>query len=126
MRLIDENGNDILEEDCDLTIGEIIETVYVSPEAYDSIDNIVKFALDDDDYQHVRMYRQYTDMDYRVMELDAKEAQNEALLNELPDTIADTDDALCELYETTLAQQDVIDEQDDAICELYEMITGGV
>lgn len=126
MRLIDEDGNDILEEDCDLNIGEIIETTYVSPEAYDSIDNIVKFALNDDDYEQVRMYRKYTEMDYHIKELDEKQAQREALLNELPDTLADTDDALCALYETNLVQQDIIDEQDDAICELYEMITGGI
>lgn len=126
MRLIDENGNDILEEDCDLSKGEIIETDYVSPEAYDSIDNIVKFALDESDYEHVRMYRLYTEMDYLAKEYGEKLDEREALLNELPDTIADTDDALCELYETTLTQQDIIDEQDDAICELYEMITGGV
>lgn len=33
-----------------------------------------------------------------------------------------TDDALCELYEISLSQQDVMDEQDAAICALYEMI----
>lgn len=126
MRLIDEDGNDILEEDCDLSIGEIIETDYIPQEAYDSIDNIVKFALAEDDYEHVRMYRKYTDMDYQLKELNEKQAKREALLNELPDTLADTDDALCALYETNLAQQDIIDEQDDAICELYEMITGGI
>lgn len=32
------------------------------------------------------------------------------------------DDALCELYETALAQSDIMDEQDAAICALYEMI----
>lgn len=126
MRLIDQNGNDILKEDCDLTIGEIIETEYVSPEAYDSIDNVVKFALDEDDYEHVRMYRLYTELDYQAMEDNIKQEQRDELLNELPYTLSDTDDALCELYETTLAQQDIIDEQDDAICELYEMIAGGV
>lgn len=126
MRLIDENGNDILEEDCDLTIGEIIETDYVSPEAYDSIDNVTKFALDESDFEHVRMYRKYTEMDYAAKELGEKQEQREELLDELPDTLSDTDDALCALYETNLAQQDIIDEQDDAICALYEMITGGI
>ena len=32
------------------------------------------------------------------------------------------DEALCELYETTLAQSDIMDEQDAAICALYEMM----
>lgn len=104
MRLIDENGNDILEEDCDLTIGEIIETDYVPPEAYDTIDDIVKFALDESDYEHVRMYRLYTDIDYSLMESISKQEQREALLNELPDTLSDIDDAICTLYEMTIGE----------------------
>lgn len=104
MRLIDQNGNDILKEDCDLTIGEIIETEYVSPEAYDSIDNVVKFALDEDDYEHVRMYRLYTELDYQAMEDSIKQEQRDELLNELPDTLSDIDDAICTLYEMTIGE----------------------
>lgn len=39
-----------------------------------------------------------------------------------PEHLSDTDDAICHLYEETLAQQEIMDEQDAAICALYEMI----
>lgn len=126
MRLIDQNGNPIEEANCDLSLGEIIETDWVDPAAYETVDNITKFALDESDYEHVRMYRLYTELDYQAIEDDIKRKEQDEVLNNLPDTLADTDDALCELYETTLSQQDIIDEQDDAICQLYEMITGGI
>lgn len=45
-------------------------------------------------------------------------------MNYAPEHLADTDDAICHLYEETLAQQEIIDDQDAAICALYEMIGG--
>ena len=51
-----------------------------------------------------------------------KAIERETLLGELSATLADSDAAICELYETTLAQSGTIAEQDAAICELYEMI----
>ena len=44
------------------------------------------------------------------------------LLASLPELAADTDAALCELYE---AQEDALSSVDAAICELYEMMAGG-
>lgn len=44
------------------------------------------------------------------------------MYEELPTTLADSDAAICELYETALAQSSTIAEQDAAICELYELI----
>lgn len=49
--------------------------------------------------------------------------QRQEVFDNLPETLADTDQAVCELYETTQAQDATIAEQDAAICELYEMIT---
>lgn len=43
-------------------------------------------------------------------------------LGALPQTLADTDAALCELYEE---QEEALASVDAAICELYEMVTGG-
>lgn len=105
MRLIDEEGNDINEEDCDLTNGEIVETSYISQEAYDSIDNITKFAFDEDDFEPVRMYRLFTDMDYSVKEQTQTQEERDALLSELPDLLASTDDAICSLYEMVRSNQ---------------------
>lgn len=54
---------------------------------------------------------------------EAKERkQREKLMGELPEILADSDAAICELYETALSQSETIAEQDAAICELYEMI----
>lgn len=44
------------------------------------------------------------------------------LLASLPELTADTDAAICELYE---AQEDALSSVDAAICELYEMMVGG-
>lgn len=62
----------------------------------------------------------------------AEEAEREKFIAAAPARLdsteanqADTDEAMCELYETTLAQQATIDEQDAAICALYEMQLGG-
>lgn len=38
------------------------------------------------------------------------------------ESLESIDDALCELYETTLAQSAIMDDQDAAICALYEMM----
>lgn len=51
-----------------------------------------------------------------------KEIWREEVMEQAPEHMASTDDALCELYETALAQSDIIDQQDAAICALYEMI----
>lgn len=104
MRLIDENGKSIKEKDCDLSIGEIIEMDYVDPAAYDTIDNVNKFALDESDFERVRMYRKFTDMDYQVMESNEKNQQREELMEELPETLSDIDDAICTLYEMTIGE----------------------
>lgn len=104
MRLIDENGKDIIEKDCDLTIGEIIETDYVAPEAYDTIDNVTKFALNPEDFERVRMYRLYTDMDYQLIESNKKNQEREEMLSDLPDTLSTIDDALCFMYEMMIGE----------------------
>lgn len=44
------------------------------------------------------------------------------VMNSVPEYLENTDNAICYLYEETLAQQETIDDQDAAICALYEMI----
>lgn len=51
-----------------------------------------------------------------------REDERQKMLDSLPDNLASIDDAICELYETDLAQSDIMDEQDAAICALYEMM----
>lgn len=83
--------------------------------------------------ESIGIYRLFTDEEIaeRERQREAAEAEaakiemREAMLDELPETLADSDAAICELYETTLAQSDTIAEQDAAICEIYEMLIGG-
>ena len=125
MRVIDEETQREIANP-DLTAGELIKAMWASPEAYATIDNVVKFALDDSDYEEVQIYHAWTIEEIEQREGSKQESEKaierEKLLGELPDTLADSDAAICELYETTLAQSDTIAEQDAAICELYEMI----
>ena len=40
--------------------------------------------------------------------------------------LTDADEAVIELYETSLAQKEITAAQDDALIELYEMLGGGI
>lgn len=125
MKIIDELTNQEITNP-DISVGELREAIWASPEAYASIDNVEKFALDDSDYEEVQLYHRWTEEEIAQREEAEREAakreSRETLLDELPETLADSDAAICELYETALAQSDTIAEQDAAICELYEMI----
>lgn len=117
MRTIDINGNEI--ENPDLTKGELVDTLYAPPEAYDTIDNVTKFALEPEEFEHLYVYKELTEE--QIAERKRNQELAEAQQN-LPETQSDTDDAICALYEQIEAQQAIIDSQDDAICALYEMI----
>lgn len=55
MRLLDENDNEIQESDCDLSIGHIQKEIIIRPDAV-PIDDVTKFAWDDDDYEEIKRY----------------------------------------------------------------------
>lgn len=107
--------------------GYYIEKVVIKEDAT-PIDNIEKFAWYDEDYETVREFVEYTEEELaEIAKAEAekvKAQEREELLDSLPETLADADDAICELYETTIAQQAAMDEQDAAICELYELMIG--
>lgn len=84
------------------------------------IDNITKFAWDDEDYEEVEEWIEYTDEE--LAEMGSLEKRNK-FLSEAPDTIAEQDDAICALYEKNLALKATAADQDDAICYLFELIT---
>ncbi len=100
MRLLDENNNEILESDCDLSIGYIQKETIIRPGAT-PIDDITKFAWDDDDYETIRRYivvpeevrtservaelkRKLTETDYAVIKI----AEGAAGPGEYADVIA--------------------------------------
>lgn len=85
MRILDEQGQPLTEEQCDLTAGFLREEVIIRPEA-EPIDNVAKFAWADEDYETILRYvavpeaerraeqiaqlkRQLADTDYAVIKI---------------------------------------------------------
>lgn len=101
----------------DLTIGELTSPVmWASPEAYATIDNVTKFALDEDDYEEVQLYHVWTADEIAEREEGERQAEQQELINALPDAVA-------ELSE--MVSDNVIDTADvmDAIAELSEIVS---
>ena len=71
------------------------------------IDNITKFAWNDDDYETVEVFVEYTEEE--MAEIARREAASTDTI------IADLDDAVCALKNTSA-------DLDDAVCYLYEQI----
>lgn len=73
----------------------------------------------------VNYYTPYTEKELaeRKEKLEAARKRS-ALINALPETQASTDEAICQLYEDLLEQQEITASQDAAICEMYEMLLG--
>lgn len=55
MRIVNENFETIKETDVDLSKGYLVTTITIREDA-EPIDDIVKFAWTDDDYEEVQMY----------------------------------------------------------------------
>lgn len=115
MKIIDELTNKEITNP-DLTKGICRETVWASPEAYASIDDVTKFALSEDDYETVQMYHVWTDEEIAAKEQSAKEAEKRELMDALPDAVSD----LSEVVSTDSENVGVIM---DAIAELSETVS---
>ena len=100
MRILDEQGQPLTEEQCDLTAGFLREEVIIRPEA-EPIDNVTKFAWADEDYETILRYviipeeerraerisqlkRQLADTDYAVIKI----AEGAATPDEYAEVIA--------------------------------------
>lgn len=55
MRIVNENFETINESEVDLSKGHLVPTTIIREDAK-PIDDIIKFAWDDDDYEEVQMY----------------------------------------------------------------------
>lgn len=91
MRIIDSETQTDLVGEPDLEAGYVNESLWASPEVYETIDNITKFALDDDDFETVQIYTRYT--------------EEELKMRNTPNPQSVTDAAICELYEMMEAAQ---------------------
>lgn len=94
MRIIDEETQQEIFSP-DLSIGVLSDpTVWASPEAYESIDNITKFAISGSDWETVRVYHRWTAEEIAEREQAAQEAarreEREKLLLTLSEAFSET------------------------------------
>lgn len=115
MKIIDEITQQVITEP-DLTAGELQNAVWASPEAYATIDNVTKHALDDDDYEEVQLYHVWTDDEIAQREAAEAEAAKREIMGALPDAVAELSEAVSD---TAMNTADVM----DAIAELSEIVS---
>lgn len=98
MRIVDS----ITREDIsnpDLTAGWLCDGTVAKPGAFESIDNVTKFALADDDYERVQVYHAYTAEELAEREEAERDADYQAIMDSLPDAIAELSMLVSELME---------------------------
>lgn len=118
MRIIDVDGNDVINPD--LNAGYLVEWKTVRKNAA-PIDNITKFVYAETDYELVQLYIKYAPGEKEILD----RIKNVPGYEELCGQQASSDDAVCALYENALKQESIISDQDSAICSLYELMMGG-
>lgn len=109
----DADGNALA--DYDLEAGYVTEQTVIRDDA-EPIDDVDKFAWDDDDYETRRVYVPYTEDELARRADAARRAEREAWLESAPGQMADMDELLVSLYESQL-------ETDEALVAIYE---GGI
>lgn len=83
MRIVDEyTGKELTEAQVDHARGVLVEAMRAKPGAYDTIDNVRKFALSAEDYEAVMVYRAYTEEELAERELQAAQSAYEAAREE--------------------------------------------
>lgn len=102
----------------DLSIGELsTQSMWASPEAYATIDNVTKFALDESDYEIVQFYHAWTDEELERIEKSKNEQEHREIMESLPDAIAE----LSSMVSDNSVSMEVIN---DAIAELSTIVSG--
>lgn len=83
MRIIDEyTGKELTEAQIDHARGVLVEAMRAKPGAYETIDNVIKFALSADDYESVMVYMPYTEAELAERELQEAKSAYEAAREE--------------------------------------------
>ena len=103
--IYDESGKPI--ENPDLTLGYVTEQVVIRDDA-EPIDDIEKFAWDDDDYETRQVYIPYTADELARMAEAGERAEREQWLASAPSQLADMDELLVALYESQLETDEAI------------------
>ena len=74
MKIYSETGEELTEEQADTQRGCLAEAMRAKPGAYETIDNVRKFALSAEDYEAVMVYRAYTEAELAERELQAAQS----------------------------------------------------
>lgn len=83
MKIYDiDTGEELTEAQADTQRGCLAEAMRAKPGAYDTIDNVRKFALSDEDYENVLIYRAYTEAELADRELQAAKSAYDAAREE--------------------------------------------
>lgn len=87
MKIFDKLGNELNEADLDLERGRLIPTNRIKPDAK-PVDDITKFAYEDDDYEDILQYEAPDEADWLEKQIDI-----------LKRNLADTDYCILKLFE---------------------------
>lgn len=83
MKIYDsETGEELTEAQADTKRGIISEAMRAKPGAYETIDNMHKFALAAEDYENVLIYRVFTEEELAERELQAAQSAYDAAREE--------------------------------------------
>lgn len=92
---------------------------------YENIDPDLPHGERVPDWWQYGVYVLYSTEELAAMEHErAEAAARTAWYAAAPQVQAETDAALCELWEQLLAQQQTICDQDNALCAVYELVIG--
>lgn len=95
MRILNEKDEEIQESDCDLTLGALIPSQALKTDVA-PIDNVTKFAWDDDDFEDVLLYMPlYTEDEVRQQKIDtlkSKLAATDYVVIKIAEGVATTED----------------------------------
>ena len=83
MKIYDsETGEELTEAQADPQRGCLGEAMRAKPGAYETIDNVRKFALSDEDYETVMVYMAYTEAELAERELQAAKSAYDSASDE--------------------------------------------
>lgn len=110
----------------DLEKGYLYQSIWASPEAYASVDNVTKFALDEEDYEEVLIYHVWTEDELeeqeRQKEFELQNELRETMLSELPDIQEATMEAIIEIGDMVASQDETNNDMIDAFIELGNIV----
>lgn len=116
MRIIDVDSNQEVTSP-DTTVGYVYGPImWASPEAYETIDDETKFALDKDDYEKVLAYHKYTDEEMAAIAEQERLREQQEIMDSLPDAMADLSEMVSS---NTIDMEGIM----DAIADLSEVVS---